>query len=177
MAQDYREIFFHPLTYIQLALRGIPAIVRHDDTLAMKMYESAITPAFLTFYRKNRKAFEKWRMEDVAKQLPPPMVVAKCLQCRRRRRRIHSKRLLTFNKGVWTQHGSMVERRLRDRSFKERSLYQRLAERLAWRLRRRSDARNNQPKTNYTACLDYFRSVGRAVGLDRGFERGRLVFK
>jgi hypothetical protein len=64
------------LTYIQLALRGIPAIVRHGDTLAMKMYESAITPAFLTFYRKNRKAFEKWRVEDVAKQLPPPMVVA-----------------------------------------------------------------------------------------------------
>jgi hypothetical protein len=43
------KFFFHPLTYIKLALSGIPAIVRHGEPLAMKMYKSGITPVFPTF--------------------------------------------------------------------------------------------------------------------------------
>ena len=60
------------MTYLQLALRGIPAMVRHGNTLSLEIFESAHTPAFLLFLRQHAEAFRQWQQEvRVAAPTPP----------------------------------------------------------------------------------------------------------
>ena len=47
-ALDVASLCFK-MTYLQLSLRGIPATVRHANTLSLEIFESARTPAFLSF--------------------------------------------------------------------------------------------------------------------------------
>jgi hypothetical protein len=51
------------MTYLQLALRGVPATVRHANTLSLETYESAHTPAFLLFLQQHGAAFQRWQEE------------------------------------------------------------------------------------------------------------------
>jgi hypothetical protein len=74
-ATDIAPLCFH-MTYIQLALRGVPALVRWGDSLAMTIRDTAPTAAFWSFYRHNRKAYERWLKSAVPKRpevsLPVP---------------------------------------------------------------------------------------------------------
>ena len=49
------------MTYLQAALRGIPAIVRRGNTLSLETFDHAVTPAFLPFYLTHGEAFDAWR--------------------------------------------------------------------------------------------------------------------
>jgi len=49
------------MTYLQLALRGIPATVRRGNSLSLEVFDHAVTPAFLPFYLTHREAFDAWR--------------------------------------------------------------------------------------------------------------------
>ena len=52
-ALDVASLCFK-MTYLQLSLRGIPATVRHANTLSREVFESAWTPAFLPFVQRHR---------------------------------------------------------------------------------------------------------------------------
>jgi len=52
------------MTYLQLALRGVPGIVRHANTLSLEIFESAHTPAFLPFLSHHGEAFRRWQEES-----------------------------------------------------------------------------------------------------------------
>jgi len=70
-ALDVSSLCFK-MTYLQLALRGIPAMVRHANTLSLENFESAHTPAFLPFLRQHAEAFRQWQQEArVAAPTPP----------------------------------------------------------------------------------------------------------
>jgi len=70
-ALDVSSLCFK-MTYLQLALRGIPAMVRHGNTLSLEIFESAHTPAFLLFLRQHAEAFRQWQQEvRVAAPTPP----------------------------------------------------------------------------------------------------------
>ena len=43
------------MTYLQLALAGVPAIVRHQNTLTRECWSSWYTPAYLFQYLRFRK--------------------------------------------------------------------------------------------------------------------------
>jgi hypothetical protein len=49
------------MTYLQAALRGIPATVRRGNSLSLEMFDQAVTPAFLPFYQTHRDAFDAWQ--------------------------------------------------------------------------------------------------------------------
>jgi hypothetical protein len=49
------------MTYLQAALRGIPATVRRANSLSLEMFDHAVTPAFLPFYQTHRAAFDAWQ--------------------------------------------------------------------------------------------------------------------
>jgi hypothetical protein len=49
------------MTYLQTALRGVPATIRRGNTLSLKMSDQAVTPAFLPFYLTHREAFDAWQ--------------------------------------------------------------------------------------------------------------------
>lgn len=61
-ALDVASVCFK-MTYLQLSLRGVPATVRHANTLSLEIFESAHTPAFLSFLLKHGEAFGRWREE------------------------------------------------------------------------------------------------------------------
>jgi hypothetical protein len=61
-ALDVASLCFK-MTYLQLSLRGIPATVRHANTLSREVLESASTPAFLPFVQRHRDAFLRWQDE------------------------------------------------------------------------------------------------------------------
>jgi hypothetical protein len=56
------------MTYLQTALRGIPATVRRGNSLSLEVFDQAVTPAFLLFYQANREAFDAWQQGS---QKPP----------------------------------------------------------------------------------------------------------
>jgi len=61
------------MTYLQLSLRGVPATVRHANTLSLETFENAHTPAFLPFLLNHGDAFRRWREEArIAPSAPPP---------------------------------------------------------------------------------------------------------
>ncbi len=59
-ATDLSPLCFK-MTYLQLALRGIPATVRRGNSLSLEVFDHAVTPAFLPFYLTHREAFDAWR--------------------------------------------------------------------------------------------------------------------
>lgn len=78
-ATDISRMAFN-MTYLQLSLSGIPALVRHGDSLAQQHFDQAFTPPFFPFYAANREAFIAWRHEapaaavqDVAATTKPPI--------------------------------------------------------------------------------------------------------
>lgn len=58
------------LCYVQMAVAGIPGIVRHGDSLAMKTTEAALTPAGTQLLTDN-PAFRDW-LESAPDRLPDP---------------------------------------------------------------------------------------------------------
>jgi len=64
-ATDLSPLCFK-MTYLQLALRGIPATVRRGNSLSLETFDQAVTPAFLSFYATHREAFEAWRRGTAA---------------------------------------------------------------------------------------------------------------
>ena len=74
-ALDVASLCFK-MTYLQLSLRGIPATVRHANTLSHEIFESAWTPAFLPFVQRHRDAFLRWQEEARAPQPAPPSTPA-----------------------------------------------------------------------------------------------------
>jgi hypothetical protein len=69
------------MTYLQTALRGVPATIRRGNTLSLKMSDQAVTPAFLPFYMTHGAAFDAWQRgaapetaqaKPAASVLPPP---------------------------------------------------------------------------------------------------------
>ena len=70
-ALDVASLCFK-MTYLQLSLRGIPATVRHANTLSLEIFESAHTPAFLPFLAQHGEKFRRWQEEArLAPGLPP----------------------------------------------------------------------------------------------------------
>jgi len=65
-ATDLSEFCFR-MTYLKLALRGIPATVRHGNSLSLETFDQAVTPAFLRFVLEHGAAFAAWQAEG-----PPP---------------------------------------------------------------------------------------------------------
>jgi hypothetical protein len=49
------------MTYLQAALRGIPATIRRGNSISFEMFDQAVTPAFLPFYQTHRTAFDAWQ--------------------------------------------------------------------------------------------------------------------
>lgn len=73
-ALDVASLCFK-MTYLQLALRGVPATVRHANTLSLEIYESAHTPALLPFLLQHGDTFRRWQEEaPIAPATPPPPV-------------------------------------------------------------------------------------------------------
>ena len=70
-ALDVSSLCFK-MTYRQLALRGIPAMVRHANTLSLEIFESAHTPAFLPFLRQHAEAFRQWQQTARLATPSPP---------------------------------------------------------------------------------------------------------
>lgn len=59
-ATDISPMCFR-MTYLQAALRGIPATIRRGNTLSLEMFDHAVTPAFFDFYAINKERFDAWR--------------------------------------------------------------------------------------------------------------------
>ncbi len=59
-ATDISPMCFR-MTYLQAALRGIPATIRRGNTLSLEMFDHAVTPAFFPFYAMHRERFDAWR--------------------------------------------------------------------------------------------------------------------
>ena len=70
-ALDVASLCFK-MTYLQLSLRGIPATLRHANTLSLEIFESAHTPAFLPFLLTHGEAFRRWREEARLEPSTPP---------------------------------------------------------------------------------------------------------
>ena len=68
-ATDISPLCYH-MTYVQLALRGIPAAVIRGNTLSMEQFESAWTPEIAPFYRKHGRLFEAEAPSDTSKPSP-----------------------------------------------------------------------------------------------------------
>lgn len=49
------------MSYLQASLRGIPATIRHGNTLSLEMFDQAITPAFIPFYAGHKDSFDAWQ--------------------------------------------------------------------------------------------------------------------
>ena len=59
-ATDISPMCFR-MTYLQAALRGIPATVRRGNTLSLEMFDHSVTPAFFDFYAIHKDRFDAWR--------------------------------------------------------------------------------------------------------------------
>jgi hypothetical protein len=68
-AWDIAPLCYH-LAYIQLAARGVPAVVRRADTLTAEFFEAAATPAMGRFLSVNGEAFAAWRAEEPRPDIP-----------------------------------------------------------------------------------------------------------
>lgn len=55
-ATDVSTLCFH-MSYLQLALRGVPAWVAHGDTLSLETFSGAWTPATLPFFAHHGRLF------------------------------------------------------------------------------------------------------------------------
>ena len=64
------------MTYLQAALRGIPATIRRGNTLSLETFDQAVTPAFLPFYLTHREAFDAWRRGPQQTTPPEPQPAA-----------------------------------------------------------------------------------------------------
>jgi hypothetical protein len=62
------------MTYLQTALRGIPATIRRGNSLSLEMFDQAVTPAFLPFYLTHREAFDAWQKEASAAPIQPAIM-------------------------------------------------------------------------------------------------------
>lgn len=58
-ATDISTLAFH-MAYLQLACRGVPALVRRADSLSGEEFDRAFTPAMLPFLERHGEAFEAW---------------------------------------------------------------------------------------------------------------------
>jgi hypothetical protein len=57
----------YKMSYLQASLRGVPATIRHGDTLRGKIFESANTPIFYPFYLTHKVRFDEWiKAEDIS---------------------------------------------------------------------------------------------------------------
>jgi hypothetical protein len=59
-ATDLSPLCFK-MTYLQTALRGIPATIRRGNSLSLEMFDHAVTPTFGAFYLTHRAAFDAWQ--------------------------------------------------------------------------------------------------------------------
>ncbi len=59
-ATDISPMCFR-MTYLQAALRGIPATIRRGNTLSLEMFDHAVTPAFFDFYAIHKERFDAWQ--------------------------------------------------------------------------------------------------------------------
>ena len=63
-AVDLSPLCYH-MTFLQLSLRGIPALVEHANSLSLERFERAWTPATLPFYGRHGKLFPAPGLADV----------------------------------------------------------------------------------------------------------------
>ena len=63
------------MTYLQAALRGIPATIRRGNTLSLETFDQAVTPAFLPFYLTHREAFDAWCQGPQHTNTPEPQPI------------------------------------------------------------------------------------------------------
>lgn len=48
------------MSYLQASLRGVPATIRHGNTLSLEVFDQAVTPVFAGFYATHRERFDAW---------------------------------------------------------------------------------------------------------------------
>jgi hypothetical protein len=74
-AADVASLCFK-MTYLQLAARGIPATVFHRNTLSLKEFDKARTPAFLPSFVRHLPTLKRSREEshEASSSAPPPPV-------------------------------------------------------------------------------------------------------
>jgi hypothetical protein len=68
-AVDLSPLCYH-MTFLQLSLRGIPALVEHANSLSVERFERAWTPAAVPFYARHRKLFPAAELKDVEPPAP-----------------------------------------------------------------------------------------------------------
>lgn len=56
-ATDLSLLAFH-MAYLQISARGVPALVRHADSISLEQFDRAYTPAMLPFLARHGDAFE-----------------------------------------------------------------------------------------------------------------------
>ena len=49
------------MTYLQLAMLGVPAVIRHGDTLSLDIWDTWFTPSYLMQYPKFIKYFKPYK--------------------------------------------------------------------------------------------------------------------
>lgn len=49
------------MTYLQLAMLGVPAVIRHGDTLSLDIWDTWLTPSYLMQYHKFIKYFKPYQ--------------------------------------------------------------------------------------------------------------------
>lgn len=66
----------YKMTYLQLALRGIPAEVFHGNALSLEVWDSSLTPALVQFHEIHGEALTAWRRGATARaaRLSAPVV-------------------------------------------------------------------------------------------------------
>ncbi|GAB4072290.1 N-6 DNA methylase [Ancylobacter sonchi] len=62
-ATDLSPLAFK-MAYLQLSARGIPALVRHGNSLSLECFEQAYTPAMVRFLAHHGDAFASWRRDS-----------------------------------------------------------------------------------------------------------------
>lgn len=69
----------YKMTYLQLAMRGIPAEVFHGDSIRLEVWDKSVTPAALSFNLMHHEAMLKWRTAQPKPQKMPPIEAPKAL--------------------------------------------------------------------------------------------------
>lgn len=62
-ATDLSTLAFH-MAYLQIAARGIPALVRRADSLTLEQFDRAYTPAMMPFLARHGDAFMAWQVKS-----------------------------------------------------------------------------------------------------------------
>jgi N-6 DNA Methylase len=68
-AVDLSSLCYH-MTFLQLTLRGIPALVEQANSLSLERFEQAWTPATLPFYARHGKLFPAQELRNIEPPKP-----------------------------------------------------------------------------------------------------------